>query len=69
MIVKKGLPTDGARYVNVKSVDPESKEMIDKTREEIDDSTGVKKIFRKGGLSRVVEWIDENRERRKQDRA
>jgi hypothetical protein len=43
--------------------------MIDKTREEIDDSTGVKKIFRKGGFSRVVEWIDENRERRKQDRA
>ena len=69
LIVKKGLPTDGARYVNVKSVDPETKELIDKTRDEIDDSTGVKKIFRKGGFSRVVEWIDENRERRKQDRA
>lgn len=68
LVTRKGLPTDGTRYVHVKSVDPETKEIIDKTRDEIDDSTGVKKIFKKGGFSRIVEWVAENRERRKQDR-
>lgn len=68
LIARKGLPADGTKYVNVKYIDPESKEMIEKTKDEIEDSTGVKKIFRKGGFSRIVEWIAENRERRKQDR-
>ncbi len=68
LVTRKGLPVDGTQYVHVKSVDPDSKELIEKTRDEIDDSTGVKKIFRKGGFSRVVDWVAENRERRKQDR-
>ena len=56
-ITKRGLPTDSTRYTQLKAVDPESKELIQKTPEEIANSDGVKKTFMSGGIAKLKKYL------------
>lgn len=62
-IRKRGLPADSRQYTQLKAVDPATKELIQKTPEEIENSDGVKKTFTSGGIAKLKDRFKNHRKK------